>query len=73
MSLQDQLEALTRDGNPDKLLTKEQAAELLEVTPLRIWKWGKSGKLARVVLGEHTIRYRMSDVRQLIRESLDTS
>lgn len=62
------LEEITREGDPDQLVTKNRAAALLEVTPATITKWGREGRLPRVVLGTRTYRYRMSDIRQLIRE-----
>ncbi len=71
MSWQDRIEDLTREGHPDQLLTKEEAAALLGVGHRRVYRWGLDGRLPRVVLSPHVIRYRESDVRRLIRESLE--
>ena len=64
------LREITADADDDQLLTKTQAAKMLNVTPRTVYMWGLRGKIPRVVLGGKTIRYRLGDVRKLIREGL---
>ena len=62
------IEDITREGDRDQLITSQQAARLLGLKAQTIENWGRSGKLPRVVLSSRAIRYRLADVRQLIRE-----
>jgi excisionase family DNA binding protein len=71
VNYREQLEDITREGDRDKLLTKEQAAALLEVPVMRFYRMALAGRVPRVVLGGRTVRYRMSDIRQMIRESTE--
>jgi len=68
VSWKDQIENITREGDPDQLVTAKEAARLLAVHQNTVHKMRRSGELACVVLSERVIRYRMSDLRQLIRE-----
>jgi len=70
MSWAEDIEDLTREGHPDQLLTKAQAAALLGVGERRVYRWGHEGRLPRVVLSPKVIRYRESDVRRLIRDAM---
>ena len=63
--IREELQALERD---DKLLTAEQAAEILGYTNAQsIYSLRREGKLEAVYLGEKTMRFRNSDVQRLIR------
>lgn len=68
MSWREKIEDITREGDADQLVTKEQAAKLLAVSEWTVDRWRRQGVLRGVVLSERIIRYRMGDVRQLIRE-----
>ena len=63
-----EIEKITREGDRDQLLTSRQAAKLLQVTPQTVENWGRGGKLKRVVLSSRAVRFKLSDVRELIRE-----
>ncbi len=64
------LEEITRDGHEDQMLDAHEAGALMGFKPATITKWGRAGKLPRVVVGRN-VRFRMSDVRQFIREHLE--
>lgn len=70
MNWRERIEDATRDGDPDQLLTSAEAAALLGLSTWTVERWGREGKLPRVHLSTRAIRYRKSDVRQLIRESV---
>lgn len=64
------LEEITREGDEDQLLDAHEAGRLMGFAPGTVMKWGRAGKLPRVVLGR-SVRFRMSDIRQVIREHLE--
>jgi excisionase family DNA binding protein len=56
---------------PDRLLTREQAAELLQLKPQTLAKWALDGRHLPVVkVGTRAVRYRLSDVRALIEQGV---
>lgn len=68
------IEEVTREGDPDELLTAEQVADMLKLTVRRVQDMGRGRgevTLPRVRLGPHTVRFRLSDVRRLIREATE--
>ena len=66
--LREELQALDLD---DKLLTAEQAAEMLGYPdPASVRRLAREGKLETVNLGENTRRYRRSDIQRLIQQGI---
>ena len=62
------LESLDRD---DKLLTAEQAAEVLGYSDVKsVRRLAREGHLEPVNLGENTRRYRNSDVQRLVQQGI---
>lgn len=58
-------QAETRD--PDELLTIEQTAKLLRISPRSLWSLtSPRGPLKCVRLNSRSTRYRRSDVRELV-------
>ncbi|MGH2941330.1 MAG: helix-turn-helix transcriptional regulator [Solirubrobacteraceae bacterium] len=57
-------QARTRDL-PD-LLRPEQVAEVLQITPRTVRRWGATGRLQRVRLGDRLTRYTAGSVAALI-------
>jgi excisionase family DNA binding protein len=49
-------------GVPDKLLTPEQAADLLQVSKRTMYEWLRTGEIPAVRFGERLVRVRESDV-----------
>lgn len=49
------------------LLTPEEAAERLKVTPRQVLKMGRTGLLRRVKLSHKTVRFEEPDVDELVR------
>lgn len=68
MSWQERIEDITREGDPDQLVSAEAVAALLAVSPRTVRRMRRDGRLRGVVLGSNLIRFRLGDVRQLIRE-----
>ncbi len=64
----EKIEDITREGNPDQLLTKYDVAALLKVAPITVTRMGAAGKIPRIKINDKMIRYRLGDVRQFIRE-----
>ena len=52
-------------SNADMLLTVEEAAKLLSVSKMTLYRWDKSDVLKKVDIGGHR-RYRKSDIDRLI-------
>ena len=54
----------------DKLLTRNEAAKLLRLTPQTLAKWAMYNRNLPVIrLGLRAVRYRLSDVESFIRNS----
>jgi len=54
------------DSN-DRLLTRDEAAEMLTLKTQTLAKWAVTGQHLPVVrIGSRAVRYRLSDVQQLI-------
>ncbi len=68
MSWQGRIEDITREGDPDQLVTVAKAAELLAVSTQTVRRMRLRGELRSVKISERVVRYRLGDVRQLIRE-----
>lgn len=49
----------------DELVTKEEAAKKLGISPTTLWRWSKIGYLVPVKVGVQ-VRYRLGDLRELI-------
>jgi excisionase family DNA binding protein len=54
------------DRRQRTLLTPEEVAQLLRVTPRTVRRWGAEGTLERIRLGGRLTRYRADDVQRLI-------
>jgi excisionase family DNA binding protein len=54
--------SLTPMGASDKLITPEQAADLLQVSKRTMYEWLRNGEIPSVRIGERLIRVRESDV-----------
>ncbi len=64
---------MTRLTDAEVLLTPSEVASLFRVDPKTVTRWAKAGKLTSIrTLGGHR-RYRESEVRELIKESLKHS
>ena len=50
----------------DELLTYKQAAERLNCSERTLRRMAAAGKIKSLVLGSHTIRFRLSDLERLI-------
>lgn len=46
----------------DELLTKEQVARLLRVSPGTVSRWANEGKIPRIVISPKIIRYDAAEV-----------
>lgn len=67
---QEELKAVV-EAQDDRLLTVEQAAEILGYTDVdSVRRLAREGHLEVVRLGEKTRRYRHSDVQRLVREGI---
>lgn len=53
----------------DKLLTREQVAEIFVCTIPTIRRWEKAGKLHPLKLGATTIRFRPEDVESFLQKA----
>lgn len=51
---------------PEKLLTRKDAAAMLRVSTKTIQTWDRIGKLTPVKLGYRSLRYRQSDLQRLL-------
>jgi excisionase family DNA binding protein len=51
-----------QDNSTDRLLTPEQAAELLQVSKRTMYEWLRNGEIPSVRMGERLIRVREKDV-----------
>lgn len=41
----------SKQSDPEELLTRKQACELLNVTDVTLWKWSKQGKIKTYKIG----------------------
>lgn len=62
---QDERDALKPAPKEDKLLTAEEAAEVLGVTSVTLWRWAKMGYLKPSKAGRKTF-YWQSDIDKLL-------
>lgn len=60
-----ELESTIAESNADKLITTEQAAELLGVNRSTLWKWAKRDYLKPIEVGGKR-RYRLSAIKAII-------
>ena len=65
LEVKKELENEIADGKSDRLLTIDQAAELLGVNRSTLWKWAKRDYLKPIEVGGKR-RYRLSDVNAII-------
>ena len=65
MSWQDERDALKPAPKEDKLLTADEAAEVLGVTAVTLWRWNKLGYLKPSKAGRKTF-YWQSDLDKLL-------
>lgn len=50
----------------DELLTRDDVAKLLKVTPITVYRLTKQGKLPAIKIGKRFVRYKKPDVLELI-------
>jgi len=62
---QDERDAMKPAGKEDKLLTADEAANLLNITSVTLWRWAKSGYLKSVKAGRKR-HYWQSDIEKLL-------
>ena len=53
------------DAKADRLLTIEEAAKLLSVSKMALYRWDKSGYLKKIEIGGKR-RYRLSDIEKRV-------
>jgi excisionase family DNA binding protein len=56
-----------RQPGGDEYLTAPQAARLLKVSTMTVWRWIKAGKLPAVRVGERSVRLKRADLNGVIR------
>jgi excisionase family DNA binding protein len=54
-----------------KLLTVEEASQILRVTPDTLRRWSRSGKISCVRLSKVDLRYRLLDIHEFILSRLN--
>lgn len=61
----------TQQGSPTcrTLLTADEVAAALKITPATVYRWAKAGRLERVALGGRLVRYTPESVERLIHPS----
>lgn len=60
-----------KNNDLPKLIGIKKAAEMLNVHPATLRRWGKSGKLKPVIVSERgDRRYRLEDINKFIEEAL---
>lgn len=62
---QDERDAMKPAEKEDKLLTADEAAKLLNITSVTLWRWAKSGYLKSVKAGRKR-HYWQSDIDRLL-------
>ena len=62
---QDERDAMKPAEKEDKLLTADEAANLLNITSVTLWRWAKSGYLKSVKAGRKR-HYWKSDIDKLL-------
>lgn len=65
--MQAEADRLATEKAKEYLLTPEEAAELLKVSSVTLWRWDKSGYLTPVYVGGKK-RYRNSDIHKIMNE-----
>lgn len=63
--MQAEADRLATEKAKEYLLTPEEAAELLKVSSVTLWRWDKSGYLTPVYVGGKK-RYRNSDISKIM-------
>lgn len=53
----------------ERLLSANEVAELLNVTPRQVWRWRGTGRLVAVKLGRCT-RFKLSDIERVMSKGL---
>lgn len=54
------------ENKPDVLLTRQQVADMLNVTVTTLWHWNNKGILPTIKIG-NKVRYRRSDVEKALK------
>lgn len=52
----------------DKLVSGKKVADMLGISRVTVWRLERAGKLKSVRLSPRLVRYRISDVEELMRE-----
>ena len=66
--MQAEADRLATEKAKEYLLTPEEAAELLKVSSVTLWRWDKQNYLTPVYVGGKN-RYRNSDISKIINET----
>lgn len=60
----------SRKAAENELLTIDEVVALLKVSKMTLWRWSKSGRLKKVVIGG-VPRYRRSDIENLLNNNIN--
>lgn len=67
---QDERDSRLSAPKEDKMLTADEAASILSVTSVTLWRWAKNGYLTPVKAGRK-VYYWMSDIDNLLKKKED--
>ena len=67
------LPAFLQNEGSDDLLTVEESAKLLRVSPTTIWRLVQSGQLPAIRVGRKALRIRKSDLQAMVRPATEES
>lgn len=65
-----ELEQQITDANTETYPSRDQVAKMLDVDKSTLWRWNKRNYLKPIEIGGKR-RYRMSDVKQILKENKD--
>lgn len=59
---------MSKQEDPLQLLTVEEVAELLKVSPITIYRWLDSGQLPKVKFSRRAVRIKREDLQRFIKD-----
>ena len=62
---------MSEQESPLQLLTVGEAAALLKVTPITVYRWLASGELPKVKLARRVVRIRREDLERFIKDHIN--